>query len=217
MISPVPSQSLQGTWTCKSEVTQESSQPNPSHVTDKKKETGYRGTNLLHHRTELSKHDLGSLSVTARALLDRALLAALSVTALADDVLLERELRDLALVEVSEGDVDPVNEVLALSRSLGSTSSSSAEPEGLQSSAREGDSQSRRCTLDSRGEAKRNSRLLLLHRRAGRTGPERPCLLPYLLHPGDQPHRPGRKSVASGGPKAPRSCVVCVVRERKRV
>lgn len=119
-------------------------------MTDKKRETGYRATNLLHHRTELSKHDLGSLSVTARALLDRALLAALPIAALADDVLLESELGDLALVEVGKGDVDPMDEVFALSRSLGSTSSSSAEPEGLQSSAREGDSQSRRCTTNTR-------------------------------------------------------------------
>jgi hypothetical protein len=63
----------------------------------------------------------------ALATLDRALLASLALALDADDVLLERQLGRLPLVEVLERDLDAVHDILALLGALGSSSSSPAK------------------------------------------------------------------------------------------
>lgn len=73
---------------------------------------------LLHHRAQLAENHLDTLAVTALARLDRALLAALALALGAEDVLLQRQLGRLALVEVLERDLDAVHEILALSGPL---------------------------------------------------------------------------------------------------
>lgn len=156
MISPVPLQSLHGTWTCGTGGAGGERRQRLLGRTQRAQSRARGGTDLLHHGAELAEHDLGALAVTARALLDGALLAALAVAALADDVLLERELRHLALVEVGKRNVDAVDEVLALARTLGTPASSAAEAEGL--NAQNGDDDQARSARRSKGWSSRQER-----------------------------------------------------------
>lgn len=156
MISPVPLQSLHGTWTCGTGGAGGERRQRLLGRTQRAQSRARGGTDLLHHGAELAEHDLGALAVTARALLDGALLAALAVAALADDVLLERELRHLALVEVGKRNVDAVDEVLALARTLGTPASSAAEAEGLR--AQNGDDDQARSARRSKGWSSRQER-----------------------------------------------------------
>jgi hypothetical protein len=55
---------------------------------------------LLDHRAELTEDDLDTLTLAALASLDGALLSTLTLALATEDVLLEGELRGLALVEV---------------------------------------------------------------------------------------------------------------------
>jgi hypothetical protein len=84
---------------------------------------------LLDHRAELTEDDLDTLTLAALASLDGALLSTLTLALATEDVLLESELRGLALVEVLEGNLDTVNEVLALSGTLRTTAASSSAEE----------------------------------------------------------------------------------------
>lgn len=65
---------------------------------------GADGLEALDHGAHLAHHGLHALAVTARALLDRALLAADAGALGADDGPLESQLRDLPAVDVLEGD-----------------------------------------------------------------------------------------------------------------
>lgn len=75
---------------------------------------------LLHHGSDLAKHDFDTLAATRGTGGDGALFAAAALAAFADGRFGEGELLVLALVEVFEGDGDAVNEVLAATGSLGS-------------------------------------------------------------------------------------------------
>jgi hypothetical protein len=76
---------------------------------------------LLDHRSELTQVNLDTLSLTPATLLDGTLLSTESVAGLADGRFGEGELLDLSLVKIFEADPDPVNQVLAPSRSLWSS------------------------------------------------------------------------------------------------
>jgi hypothetical protein len=58
----------------------------------------------LNHRTHLSHHGLHATTVATRALLDRAFLAADTIAFRANDRLLQRQFRDLALVDIFQTD-----------------------------------------------------------------------------------------------------------------
>jgi hypothetical protein len=75
---------------------------------------GTNGLESLNHWTHLAHHGLGTHSVTGTALLDRTLLASASITLRAQDVLLESEFRDLALVEIFERNLVDVDDISAL-------------------------------------------------------------------------------------------------------
>lgn len=82
---------------------------------------------LLHHRTELTVHDLVALATTRVTGLDGALLATDSVTAAAENRLGESKLLDLALVQVLERDGDTVNKILSTTRSSWATATTTKE------------------------------------------------------------------------------------------
>lgn len=77
---------------------------------------GANGLETLDHGSHLAHHGLDALAVAATTLLDRALLAATTLALGADDGSLERQLRDLAPVDVLEGDVVSVEDGLGLLR-----------------------------------------------------------------------------------------------------
>jgi hypothetical protein len=81
---------------------------------------------LLHHGSHLAKHDSVTLAVTGGTGLDSALLATLTLTFLADDVLLEGELGGLAFVEILQSDLQSMSDVLAAARSSGTTAPTAA-------------------------------------------------------------------------------------------
>ena len=88
------------------------------------------GTGLLHllyHGTKLAEDDLDTLTVTTVTSLDGAFLATATITLLAKDMLLQSELGDLATVELLKGDLDTVDEILALARATRSRASSTEE------------------------------------------------------------------------------------------
>jgi hypothetical protein len=76
-----------------------------------------RALQLLDHRAHLTQSEANTATGAAAARPDGALLAALAVALCADDVPGERELRELALVQVLERDVNPVDKVLGFSGS----------------------------------------------------------------------------------------------------
>lgn len=70
----------------------------------------------LDHRTHLAHHGLHAVTITARAALDSALLATKTLALGADDGPLKSELRDLAAVDVLEGDLVSVVDGSGLGR-----------------------------------------------------------------------------------------------------
>jgi hypothetical protein len=72
------------------------------------------GLEALDHGAHLAHHVLHAAAVTACALLDGALFSAAAIALGADDRLLERELRDLALVNVLERDLVDVRDCAGL-------------------------------------------------------------------------------------------------------
>lgn len=73
---------------------------------------------LLEHRPHLAQHHLHTTTLAAATLAHRALFTALSATLSADDVSSERELRELALVQILERRADTVVQVFAFSWTL---------------------------------------------------------------------------------------------------
>jgi len=88
-----------------------------------------RMLHLLEHRPELTQGNPDTATITRCALTDSTLLASLSGALDANDVAVQSEFGELAPVEVFEGDVNTMNEVLRPARALRSSSSSAAAEE----------------------------------------------------------------------------------------
>lgn len=87
------------------------------------------GLHLLNHGTHLTQSNADTTSIASMTSLDSTVLAALSFTFRADNVSSESELGDFALVEVLEGDIDAMDEILGPARSLVPSSPSTAAKE----------------------------------------------------------------------------------------
>lgn len=86
-----------------------------------------RALHLLDHGTHLAQRNLDTPTVTSMARPDGALLSTLALALAANDVASERELGGLALVEVFEGYMDAMDEILCSARSTWSSSAAAKE------------------------------------------------------------------------------------------